>query len=221
MSTDEIEHKRKKLVALKRRLQAREIQKATYGVSADPSIVTEIEDLTREISRLEKEIVGGNIDHLNIANLVQQSTDRTAAELAIRRLSDEYNQLQNKRNNIKSEMEEELSTLRKKQLFTSENEGLGCGCGSPILIFIIFLFVKKAVETFSNFIVITDYLFWPFVVLCIVGGICEYIFFIVRSHQLNTQKQLQSKYQLEIESIDKKIVRTDELLNRNKVIADS
>ncbi|MBK9715867.1 MAG: CHAT domain-containing protein [Kouleothrix sp.] len=42
--------------ANKSRLYQRELQKARYGISADPSITIEVEDLTREIAKLEREL---------------------------------------------------------------------------------------------------------------------------------------------------------------------
>jgi len=56
MGNVEIGHHRKVLGILKRRLQQRELQAATYGISADPSINIEIEDLRKEIRSLEWEI---------------------------------------------------------------------------------------------------------------------------------------------------------------------
>jgi hypothetical protein len=44
---------RELLAERKRRLYQRQLQQARYGISADPSIVIEIEDLTREIAQLE------------------------------------------------------------------------------------------------------------------------------------------------------------------------
>ncbi len=52
----DITHDRKVLKILKRRLRKRELQAATYGISADPSINIEIEDLRKEIKSMEWKI---------------------------------------------------------------------------------------------------------------------------------------------------------------------
>jgi hypothetical protein len=56
MAADDIESKREILDGLKRRKHARELQAAKYGIGADPVVTIEIEDLTRDIKRLEREI---------------------------------------------------------------------------------------------------------------------------------------------------------------------
>jgi hypothetical protein len=56
MSTKIIERKQEIHDALRRRLRAREVQAAIYGISADPSIGIEIEELKHKIANLEKEI---------------------------------------------------------------------------------------------------------------------------------------------------------------------
>jgi len=169
-----------------------------------------------------RDIAGGNIVHLNITNLVQQNTDRTAAELAIRRLSDELYQLQKNRNNIISKLEE-LST-REEQRFTIEHTGCGC----LFLVIVTFLIVWQFEGIFWNLKII-DFLFWPSIALCVLIEISQIISFIVRSYQLNirqkqlniTQEHWRSKYQLEIEDIDKEIAIIFERLNRNKAIVNS
>jgi len=56
MSDSEISDKREILRALKRRLQAREIQAALLGVGADPIINIEINDIKQKIGTIESEI---------------------------------------------------------------------------------------------------------------------------------------------------------------------
>lgn len=55
MGNPNIIHHRKVLKILQRRLWKRELQAATYGISADPSIGIEMEDLKKEIRSLEWE----------------------------------------------------------------------------------------------------------------------------------------------------------------------
>src|SRR5262245_43953981 len=64
MSLDEINRKYEILDALKRRRDKRELQRAQFGVSADPVIINEIETLVDEITKLEKEI-----EHLSAQQL--------------------------------------------------------------------------------------------------------------------------------------------------------
>ena len=40
----------------RRRLNQRQLQAAKYGIGADPSITLEIEDLTKDIAKLEREL---------------------------------------------------------------------------------------------------------------------------------------------------------------------
>ncbi|GEM_PF-152548 len=56
MGNIDINHDGKVLEILKRRLRQRELQSAKYGISADPSITIEIEDLKKEIRSLEWKI---------------------------------------------------------------------------------------------------------------------------------------------------------------------
>lgn len=56
MSASDIAHKQELLEVLKRRLHEREIQRANYGVSVDPLIKMEIENLKKEVDSLELEI---------------------------------------------------------------------------------------------------------------------------------------------------------------------
>ena len=52
-SAEDQEHKRKLLKLNKSRLRQRELQLATFGVSVDPSVVTEIDALKESIATLE------------------------------------------------------------------------------------------------------------------------------------------------------------------------
>jgi hypothetical protein len=61
METDEergseIENLRELIRANRRRLNQRQLQAAKYGIGVDPSISIEIEDLTKEITKLEREL---------------------------------------------------------------------------------------------------------------------------------------------------------------------
>ena len=61
MATDEelasdIESLRELIRATRRRLNQRQLQAAKYGIGVDPSISIEIEDLTKEIAKLEHEL---------------------------------------------------------------------------------------------------------------------------------------------------------------------
>ncbi|MFL5804318.1 MAG: hypothetical protein ACJ8CR_21555, partial [Roseiflexaceae bacterium] len=56
MSSEELEHKYKILKELNRRRRAREEQKARFGISVDPSVTTELEDITLQIAQVEEEI---------------------------------------------------------------------------------------------------------------------------------------------------------------------
>lgn len=56
MGNIDIRHDGKVLRILERRLRQRELQAATYGISADPSITIEIEDLIQEIRALKWKI---------------------------------------------------------------------------------------------------------------------------------------------------------------------
>jgi hypothetical protein len=56
MNSSDINQKKELLEVLKRRLHGRELQLATLGVSADPSIPIEIRDLKKEVDGLELEI---------------------------------------------------------------------------------------------------------------------------------------------------------------------
>jgi CHAT domain len=53
---EEIRNKQEILEAHKRRLHERELQKAEYGMSTDPSINIEIDEITREIRKVEQQI---------------------------------------------------------------------------------------------------------------------------------------------------------------------
>jgi hypothetical protein len=55
-TSDQIEMLRDLIKTTKQRLHHRQIQKAKYGISADPSIDIEIEDLQREIADLERQV---------------------------------------------------------------------------------------------------------------------------------------------------------------------
>jgi hypothetical protein len=52
----EIENLRELIRANRRRLNQRQLQAAKYGIGVDPSISIEIEDLTREIAKLERDL---------------------------------------------------------------------------------------------------------------------------------------------------------------------
>ena len=61
MATDEerasdIEALRELIRTTRRRLNQRQLQAAKYGIGADPSITIEIEDLTKESAKLEREL---------------------------------------------------------------------------------------------------------------------------------------------------------------------
>lgn len=56
MDTDEIKRKRELLRTWKQRLYLREVQAAQYGMSVDPAIPIEIEDIKGKISQLEQEL---------------------------------------------------------------------------------------------------------------------------------------------------------------------
>jgi hypothetical protein len=61
MATDEeresdIEALRELIRTKCRRLNQRQLQAAKYGIGVDPSISIEIEDLTKEIAKLEREL---------------------------------------------------------------------------------------------------------------------------------------------------------------------
>lgn len=58
MNSDEVRHSQELLAELKRRKGQRELQLAKFGVSADPVIVIEIEDLSRQIEQLEQKLKG-------------------------------------------------------------------------------------------------------------------------------------------------------------------
>ncbi len=53
---ERIERLRELIRANRRRLNQRQLQAAKYGIGADPAITIEIEDLTREIAKLEREL---------------------------------------------------------------------------------------------------------------------------------------------------------------------
>jgi hypothetical protein len=53
---DPIADLRELIRTTRRRLNQRQLQAAKYGIGADPSITIEIEDLTREIAKLEREL---------------------------------------------------------------------------------------------------------------------------------------------------------------------
>jgi hypothetical protein len=67
---DDIEHKKDILDILKGRLRVREKQKAQYGVSVDPVIIMEINELKKEINDIEKEIISlsGKDNSTNISS---------------------------------------------------------------------------------------------------------------------------------------------------------
>ena len=52
----EIEALRELIRTNRRRLNQRQLQAAKYGIGVDPSISIEIEDLTKEIAKLEREL---------------------------------------------------------------------------------------------------------------------------------------------------------------------
>jgi transposase len=54
--TERSEALRELIRANRRRLNQRQLQAAKYGIGADPAITIEIEDLTREIAKLEREL---------------------------------------------------------------------------------------------------------------------------------------------------------------------
>ncbi len=61
MATDEerasdIEALRELIRTNRRRLNQRQLQAAKYGIGVDPSISIEIEDLTKEVAKLEREL---------------------------------------------------------------------------------------------------------------------------------------------------------------------
>jgi hypothetical protein len=53
---EQIETLQELIRTTRRRLNQRQLQAAKYGIGADPSITIEIEDLTREIAKLEREL---------------------------------------------------------------------------------------------------------------------------------------------------------------------
>jgi hypothetical protein len=53
---EQIESLRELIRTTRRRLNQRQLQAAKYGIGADPSITLEIEDLTKEIAKLEREL---------------------------------------------------------------------------------------------------------------------------------------------------------------------
>src|SRR5262245_21338860 len=56
MDLDQAQHTRELLALLKQRLQYREKQAGFFGISADPSILMEIDQLRQQIASLEEEI---------------------------------------------------------------------------------------------------------------------------------------------------------------------
>jgi hypothetical protein len=54
--TSEIANLRELIRTNRRRLNQRQLQAAKYGINVDPSISIEIEDLTKEIAKLEREL---------------------------------------------------------------------------------------------------------------------------------------------------------------------
>jgi hypothetical protein len=53
---EEIENLRDLIRTNRRRLNQRQLQAAKYGINVDPSISIEIEDLSKEIAKLEREL---------------------------------------------------------------------------------------------------------------------------------------------------------------------
>ena len=53
---EEIQTLRELIRTTRRRLNQRQLQAAKYGIGADPSITLEIEDLEREIAKLERDL---------------------------------------------------------------------------------------------------------------------------------------------------------------------
>jgi hypothetical protein len=77
MEQEELEHKQELLSALKRRLHKREVQLAKLGVTVDPCIETEIEDIRAEIERLG---VDGNPKPFEIEK-IEAEIERIKAKL--------------------------------------------------------------------------------------------------------------------------------------------
>jgi chromosome segregation ATPase len=53
---EEIQTLRELIRTTRRRLNQRQLQAAKYGIGADPSITLEIEDLERDIAKLERDL---------------------------------------------------------------------------------------------------------------------------------------------------------------------
>ena len=53
---DEIEVLRDQIRTKRRRLNLLKLQEAKFGISVDPAIIIQIEDLQREISQLERQL---------------------------------------------------------------------------------------------------------------------------------------------------------------------
>jgi hypothetical protein len=81
MTNEEIEQKQDVLDALKRRLHEREIQAAKYGVSADPVIKIEIDDLRKEIAQLQVELSVHQKGNPLDTNHTENSSPRTNSNL--------------------------------------------------------------------------------------------------------------------------------------------
>jgi hypothetical protein len=77
MSAEERERKQEVLDALKRRLHEREVQAAKYGVSADPIIQIEIDDLRKEITQLQRDLTGHSKVNLFTSNSTETVTSET------------------------------------------------------------------------------------------------------------------------------------------------
>ncbi len=80
MSTQEIEHQRQIINLLKKRLHSREMQSAMYGLSVDPSIMIEIEDLKKRIDELERQVSNSpNITTSN--NVIETKATSTRSKI--------------------------------------------------------------------------------------------------------------------------------------------